>query len=353
MYLPHRIIPSKIRYKLLYLWKFIKSFSLSKGFNFIKNSIEYKGLAPRVKSRPPQIVIDITNLCNLACPLCPTGTDRINRRKGIMDIDFFAKVLDSIKDKSLAVHLYNWGEPLLVKNFVQFCRLARQKGLVVSTSSNLCVRLSQTMAADIIDSGLDRLIVSLDGLSESTYLKYRIKGNYGLVLENLKLLIAIKKSKRSVYPLIVIQLVRHKGNDADSRSLGRFARVTGADSWQVVDTLLPFGSGDDRDGINEWITSDRLSGDFAKFDIRQYELGKPCTHLWKYPVINHDGAISPCCYVFDTRDDLGTLADSDFGAAWNSAKYIAARNLFAGKHTSLPLPCHSCTLYHAYLRRSQ
>ena len=340
----------KIRYRSLYLWKFIETFTTGKGLNFIRNTIEYRHLRSHLKSYPPQLVVDITNICNLACPLCPTGIDRIDRSKGIMAIDSFAKTLDSVKGKSLAVHLYNWGEPLLVKNFVDYCRLAKQQGFVVSTSSNLSLRLSPAMVTDIINSGLDRLIVSFDGLSEKNYLKYRIKGNYELVRQNLKSLINTKKSLRSPYPLIVLQLVKHKENIEDGRLLAQFARKIGADSWQVVDALLPFGSGGDRNEIEQWITSDRRTTNADKFDIREYELGKPCSHLWKYPVINHDGAIAPCCYVFDTRDDFATMSNLNFISAWNSPKYIAARNLFAGKRESSPLPCHSCTLYHAYIK---
>lgn len=353
MKLPNAISPFKVRYKILYLWKFIETCTMAKGLNFISNAIEYKRLTPRLKTYPPQLVIDITNICNLACPLCPTGIGLVNRRKGIMDVEFFAKLLDFVKTKSLAVHLYNWGEPLLVKSFVEYCRIAKSRGFVVSTSSNLSLRLSPAMVTDIIRSGLDRLIVSFDGLSEKNYLKYRIKGNYELVMQNLKLLIDSRKSLRTAYPLIVLQLVRHRGNDEDGRLLGRFARKIGADSFQVVDALLPFGAGDDRREIDRWVTSDRLHPKADKFDIREYELGKPCAHLWRYPVINHDGAIAPCCYVFDARDDFATISNRDFISAWNSPKYIVARNLFAEKHDSSPLPCHSCTLYHAYVERTK
>jgi radical SAM protein with 4Fe4S-binding SPASM domain len=340
---------NSFRCNLLYLWRFIATISFRKVFNFYLNHFEYKRSVVKLKSLPPQVIIDITNICNLKCPLCPTGLGLIDRSKGRMSFELYEDLLDQLKTKTQVIHLYNWGEPLLLKDFPRYCEIARHKGFVVSTSSNLSMKLDQQQVIDIINSGLDRLIVSFDGLTERTYNMYRLGGDYKRLLENLELFIQTKKSLRKKYPLIVIQFVRHKGNQTEIADLANTCYKLGADKFQVVDILLPFGQGKDPVLIERWITEDRLHTKNEGFEFRQSDLGKVCEHLWKYPVINHDGSISPCCFVYLTNADMGKINQSSFIAAWNSEKYQTARKMFAERKIVDCPPCSGCSLLKSYL----
>lgn len=336
------------RYRFLYLWKFIETLTPQKLVNYVRNRWEFKNLRPVLNSFPPQVIIDITNICNLKCPLCPTGARLLDREKGKMDIRLYEDLLDQLKAKVLVIHLYNWGEPLMLRKFEQYCHLAKQRGFVVSTSSNLNIQLSRQKVADIINSGLDRLIVSFDGLSEKTYQLYRKGGDFGLLCQNLRLLVEMKKDLGKKYPLITLQFVRHKTNHDDLKHLGRACLKLGADFWQTVDILLLFGLGDNERLIKQWITEDRLDNSKERFDIRKTEQGLPCVHLWKYPIINFDGTISPCCYVYLQSDDIGDLKQNTFYNIWNSKRYVKARKMFSEKNDYGLKPCSDCTVFKAF-----
>jgi MoaA/NifB/PqqE/SkfB family radical SAM enzyme len=336
------------RYQFLYLWKFLQNLTIAKAYNYWLNRHEFGNLQEDLRSFPPQVIIDITNSCNLKCPLCPTGMGITDRPKGIMPLNDYERILDQLKHKVQAVHLYNWGEPLLVKDFDRYCELAVRKGFVVSVSSNLTMNLSDDRIMAITKSGLARIIISYDGATPDSYLKYRIKGNFERLNENIKRIVALKKKLRSAYPLLTLQFVRHRDNHDDIRYLREIAGELGVDSWHMVDVLLPFGEGRNTEMIDKWITPDRLSDKAMPFDIRKSELGSPCTHLWQYPVINHDLTLSPCCFVYSRGDDMADLHYQTFLEAWNSLRYRDARRLFGHKSQVEQLPCHRCSIYHAF-----
>ncbi|MCP4580080.1 MAG: radical SAM protein [candidate division Zixibacteria bacterium] len=338
------------RYRMLYLWRFIATLSYGKIYNFILNRLEYKQTKVRLRSYPSQVIIDITNICNLKCPLCPTGTGKIDRQKGKMSPTSFDKITDQLANKAQAVHLYNWGEPLLLGNFADYCKIAKSKGFVISTSSNLSMKLDQERANEIIEAGPDRIIVSFDGLTERTYSMYRQGGSYQLLLDNLKLIIQSKKILRKKYPLIVLQFLKHRGNQSETQNLPEVCYDLGADEFQVVDILLPYGEGSNRSLANYWITENRLANEDGNFEIRKNDQDKPCPHLWKYPVINHDATISPCCFVYLKRDDIAELRYINFQNAWNSKRYQTSRKMFANRKYTDCQPCSSCPVFRSFIK---
>ena len=90
----------------------------------------------RLKSKPYHYVIEPTNVCNLHCPLCSTGTDESTREKGILKLENFKKLIDQIKDFVLQISLQNWGESTMVKDFPKMVRYATDAG-IFSISPNL------------------------------------------------------------------------------------------------------------------------------------------------------------------------------------------------------------------------
>jgi MoaA/NifB/PqqE/SkfB family radical SAM enzyme len=343
-------MPNQYRYKILYLWKFIRTLTAGKLYNLYLNRHESRSLKAKLKSYPPQVIIDITNICNLKCPLCPTGMGITDRPKGSMSVDEFERIIDQLKGRTFAVHLYNWGEPLLLGNLHEYCNVAARKGFVVSVSSNLTMKLEDTKIEAMITSGLDRIIVSFDGVNSESYEKYRIGGNYARLRENLEKFVSIRKKARQKYPLLVLQMVRHTGNQDNIRFLRDAACDLGVDGYQIVDVLLPFGQGENKELIDKWITPDRLRNQKTPFDVRENELNAPCEHLWKYPVINSDSTMSPCCFVYSIRDDFAELKQQSFADAWNSANYLRARSAFRRKSEDGYLPCYKCSIYKSFVK---
>ena len=91
----------------------------------------------RLPYYPSKISIESGNLCNLRCPLCPTGQQDKSAKKGFISFDVFKKVVDEIGQSLSLIRLYNWGEPLLNKDFLRMVHYAKERGINIKISTNL------------------------------------------------------------------------------------------------------------------------------------------------------------------------------------------------------------------------
>ena len=154
---------------------------------------------------PSHLIIDITNVCTLKCRLCPTGAGLPGRKKGMMPLEAFRKIIDETGKYLISIDLFNWGEPLMNKDVYQMIAYAHARHIVTSVSSNF-QHFSEAAANQMISSGLDILILSIDGASQESYEKYRIGGDFRKVIEHMSLLVKKKNeqgSRNTVYLLAV------------------------------------------------------------------------------------------------------------------------------------------------------
>jgi MoaA/NifB/PqqE/SkfB family radical SAM enzyme len=121
---------------------------------------------------PLSIEIEPTTICNLRCPQCPSGLREFTRDTGMLDLDLYKKIIDELSPELVWLILYFQGEPFLNKSFLEFVKYAASKNLYTATSSNAHY-FTDEMAKATVESGLDRLIISIDGTNQETYSKYR------------------------------------------------------------------------------------------------------------------------------------------------------------------------------------
>jgi MoaA/NifB/PqqE/SkfB family radical SAM enzyme len=138
--------------------------------------------------RPPtHFYIDIGNVCNLRCPFCVTGAGINNQSQGLMSLASFEIILAKIRNHAQLISLYNWGEPLLNKSLVPMIRLVAASGIRAHIDTNLAVRdIDNDEAVGIVSSGLHSLFASIDGITQATYEKYRVRGKLNRVFANLQ-----------------------------------------------------------------------------------------------------------------------------------------------------------------------
>jgi len=162
---------------------------------------------PIVWGYPPILMVEPTNICNLKCPMCPSGNGDMKRAQGKMDLENFRKLMEDIGDYIYQVQFWNQGEPFINRVFLDFVKTAKEKGVMAMTSTNgHYIRTDETAEA-IVRSGLDQIIFSMDGTNQETYEKYRVGGNYNLVLETLERLSRARHNLKSRTPLIELQFI--------------------------------------------------------------------------------------------------------------------------------------------------
>ena len=181
-----------------------------------------------VIGKPWSASIEPTTSCNLRCPECPTGMQSLTRPKGNLNLEVFRQVLDKLSPDLIYLTLYFQGEPMLNRDFAQMVKLARSRRIFVATTTNGHY-LDDGNVEEIISSGLSHLIISMDGLDQETYEKYRVKGDFQTVIEGIRRLTSARKAAKSVSPFIELQFLVMRHNEHQMKQMEIFAKESGVD----------------------------------------------------------------------------------------------------------------------------
>lgn len=275
---------------------------------------------------PYWLIIDPCNLCNLSCPFCPTGQKRGSRPKGKLTLDDFKAIMDKLGPYAIHVDLVNWGEPFLNDELPEMVRYAKQFHADVKIDSNLNI-FSEETARKLISGGLDKIVVSIDGITQETYAKYRRGGNFKVAMDHLKLLLKIRKEIRSKKPYITWQFLVFKHNEHEVEHVKNIGAKLGVDHVGITKAFI---------GDKAWIPSNPEYSNYNKEEIKgdlTYEHFKKehsfCNWPWEAIAFNTNASVSSCCSVEDAKDDFGAFFDQPFEELWNSARFVSARQHIA------------------------
>ncbi|MDO8527724.1 MAG: radical SAM protein [Deltaproteobacteria bacterium] len=292
-----------------------------------------------VKSKPVRMVIDAGNICQLKCPLCPTGLERPTRQKSLLKFEDFKKIIDEAGSYLCEVDLYNWGEPFLNPDIFKMIGYAKKMGIKVTISSNLNL-IKEGWIEEMIQLKLDHLTVSLDGTSAKSYEKYRIGGNFNTVLSNLKKIVALKRQYKSKYPKITWQFLIMKHNEHEMEEAKRLSKEIGVDELHLRPVRCDMGmellmnDAEKIESAKAWLpTQDKHSRYNYKTKAKKNPLSK-CLFQTTTMVVNANGSVSPCCGVYDEKWDLGNALKDGVFNVWNNPKYQQARKAVLEKDTS-------------------
>lgn len=308
--------------------------------NYVRSKIDYLNKNVHVRSMPYQAIVDTTNICNLQCPFCPTNSGElafesqkfpkaISRKKTHLDIKKYEQILDAFGETLYTISLFNWGEPLLNKNLFRMIEMAKTYNIEVRLSSNLSIP-DADLAEKICSSGLDDLIMSIDGASASTYSKYRRGGNFDVVLQNVRALSDYKKKYRLSKPNLAWQFLVFRHNEHELDIIEKFARSNGADEIRISGAYIY---------DPEWVPQNeqyRPLGPSVK---------DTCSFLYTTATIESTGALSPCCINRDERFDFGTFNTAgELKDLWNGDRIKQSRNFFRQRRPTENILCDACPL---------
>ena len=320
--------------------------TFKKLFNLARIELQLKLGCTKVSGYPFEWEIDTTNICQLKCPLCHTGLGTVDRQKGVMHFDTFKKTIDEIKDYCVWLSLYSWGEPFLNKEIDKYVEYANKANIATIISSNLNKPLTPELAERLIRSGLDTLIISLDGTTQDVYEVYRVGGHLDRVLDNIRLLADKRKELGYKTPHFEWQFIVMRQNEHQIPEARRMASEMGIDDIVFKRVDFPHGE-DDLELAQRWmpVATEGFSKD-QPFEKPYHENGHLCWRLWRSAVVNWDGGYAPCCYLTDASDDFGDVKTHSIKEIWNNEHYLTARGLF--KNDFVPksyVGCLNCNVY--------
>ena len=285
---------------------------------------------------PVAAYMEPTLFCNLRCPACPTGL-RLGLRPSVsIDEELFKSAIDEVGDYIFTLNLYNWGEPLLHKKTPEFIRYAKAKDIQIQLSTNLSFKLTDAYVENLVKSGLDRLIVSIDGASAETYERYRVGGDFNLVLENMRRIRETRERLGVQTPKIVWQFLVFKHNEHEIEQARAEYTNRGADEITFNGAEMPldqYNKGLEPSSIPEFNMYDPEHR-IQKETQRQMNSDRSCSWLYGVFVLNPNGKVSPCCAVPAEKHDFGEYSrGGKFFDVWNGKQFKRARELFARPRT--------------------
>lgn len=289
---------------------------------------------------PMTISIEPTTACNLKCPECPSGLRSFSRATGNLKADFFRDTIDQIAHKLIYLIFYFQGEPYINPKFLEMVRYANDKGLYTITSTNGHF-LDDDNCKETIESGLDRIIISIDGTTQETYESYRIGGDLEKVKQGARNLVEWKQKLKSKTPHIIFQFLVVKPNEHQIDDVYELANEIGVDEVKLKTAQIY-----DYESGNDLIpTIDKYSR-YRRQDNGQYkiknELLNHCWKLWHACVITWDGMIVPCCFDKDASHRMGQLKEETFEEIWQNDTYGKFRQSLLTGRDSIDI-CQNCT----------
>ena len=290
---------------------------------------------------PVSISFEPTTSCNLRCPECPSGLRSFTRPTGMLKDDFFKETIDQLYKDLLYLVFYFQGEPYLNPAFLDMVKYASSKKIYTATSTNAHY-LNDQIAKKTVESGLDRLIISVDGSTQETYEKYRIGGKLDKVLEGAANVVKWKKQLKSKTPFIIFQFLVVRHNEHQIADIKKLAKEIGVDEVRLKTAQVYDYENDPNQLIPTLEKYSRYRKDKTgtmKFKGRN---DRHCWRLWHDPVITWDGSVVPCCFDKDATHKLGSLKQNTFKEIWQNKEYQKFRTSVLHSRSNIDI-CTNCS----------
>ncbi|MFP3041949.1 radical SAM protein [Treponema primitia] len=288
--------------------------------------------------RTPFIInIDPSDICNFQCKFCPTGDRELmkntaKRGRGVMDFEFYKKLIDDIgefEDKVKVIRLYKDGEPLLNPHFANMVKYAKESGCCdrVDTTTNASL-LTPELSKNIIDAGLDRINISVEGVNEAQYADFsQYKIDFKKFVDNIRYFYEHRKQCEMI--------VKINGDI-----------LTESEKQQFYDIF-----GDIADGV--FIES--IMDCWPAFEQKKVEINKTrgvygqainevqvCPYVFYCLNINSDGTYSLCFLDWARKMLLGNAGTRTPKQIWNSSELREYQSMFLRKERKSHLICTDC-----------
>lgn len=321
-----------------------KKLSAAAFDNFLLAHYERATGSAQLASRPFLLLLDPASVCQLQCPLCPTGLENAGkvgpgrpyyRKRGLMGPDLFDALIDELGPHLFFVHLYNWGEPLLNRNLGSYIRRLGAQDITVDIHTNLSLPLTEAARGELLATGIDRIEASIDGFSQETYSRYRVKGRFAMARDNLVRLAALRDrmglATELIWNFLVFRYNEHEIEPARQFCADHgitFVRREAAISEEMRADFLPSY----RQGENLEAFYEKAAAPFSPEVIAARSPGATCAWHYYYATINSDGSVSPCCAPWEDDWDFGavTPGQSRFADIWNAPHVQRSRRDIGG-----------------------
>lgn len=317
-----------------------KALNFRRWQNYQRLKSGFKNRKMHSSAKPFAASIEPTTACNLGCSQCPSGLKQFSRKTGNLNPEAAKNWIDQLLPEISYINFYFQGEPLIHPRLEEIISHASKNNIISAISSNGHF-ISKDRAKKLIESGLKRIIISVDGLEQNSYEKYREGGKLEKVIEGIKNLKFAKKELKRNNPLIEVQFIAFKHNEHEIPKLKKQVKEWGSDllsiktaqvyDAQSAENLLP-------ENPKYLRYTKKSDGSFEL--INEYK--NECWRMWSSVVLTQNGEVVPCCFDKDAKHQLGKLEEDNFENIWNNKRYKSFREKVFSNRKQIDI-CRNCS----------
>lgn len=264
-----------------------KNFSLKARLNLLLQILNKRLRLPMTLGIPYCLTVEPASVCNLACSTCPAGLKRKMCNPTLLRLEDFKRTIDLMGDYLTYIQFWSWGEPFLNPAIADMISYAKKKGIIVVSSTNGHFLQDDDNMTRLVHSGLDELILAVDGTTQDVYKLYRQGGDLGRVLEGIRNLVRVREREGTNTPRLHMRMVINPFNENQKDEFAELGRGLGVDlvSYKKIDIGMGGVTGDDS-------LLPKNPDYIIKFCNNDYPYR--CNNFWNFPVLSSDGNFALC-----------------------------------------------------------
>ena len=272
---------------------------------------------------PCHIDIELTNACNLRCIMCVHGQEGV-KNQGFMEKTMAKRIIDEASALGIASMKFNWrGEATMHKALPELIKYAKDKGILEVQLNTNGTLMNDKMINLLIDSGLDRIIFSLDSASKEVYERIRVGAKYDDVMNAAKKMFITRKEAGLKKPFIRIQMVKMKNNAHEEKLF--------IERWKNYTDEVRVSEATDRGQGKSMLLGDSISTGRRK-----------CSQPWQRVAVSWEGKVYPCCADYFEKWQIGDARTEKLKDIWTGPRMNKMRTLQKRMELDKTEPCASC-----------
>jgi len=301
-----------ISYGSRYLKLLLRYSSLKKFVNFCGAFLNYFIGKSKISTMPLFLKCEISRECFVNCKYCPQKKESI-----FYPFTLYKNLIDKLSDYIFLVSLYDVGEPLHNVKLIEYIQYAHSHNIGTIISTSLSVNKPDDFWRDLVLSGLDYIIISIDGVSEAVYKKYRTQGDFNLVFANLRKLLDYKAALKSNL-IIEWQMINLPWNKEEQIVASKMTKDIGCDKFRIIkETFL-------------------IRNKYKKENIIRK---RNCLLPYVIFIVNAYNQVNPCYKIYNSEVSVGNLYDNNFEEIWNNEEMAKIRDK---KRIIYRVHCNTC-----------
>lgn len=319
-------------------------------FNLLCNSGYYLLNIPPQKTYPSLLIIEPSGVCNLRCPLCPTGAKfskngTQTRTRGQLSLENFKLVLDKYAEHALICAFIGYGEPFINPELVSLVEYAKKKKLYTQIVTNGHFIADIDIASKVVATGLDSIVFSVDGADQKAYEQYRVRGDLERVKASISNMAKARYKMKVNNPTIEIRTILTPYTLPQREELYQMGKKLGADKVFFKTINLENRVHSDQETKNRFY----LGGFFSRYidavSLKsRSRIKNECQYIWFSIGVASDGIAAPCGYMIGAPDimELGNELDDTTNPVWTNETTNNFRKQILS-HKKQIEECRNCT----------